>query len=88
MKRNRQNNPGRTMRDVDVLSGPGKICQAMQLNLEHDGIDMITSEVIWLEAGRKIPDTQIVADARINIDYAEEWALKPLRFTIKGSRYV
>lgn len=36
---------GAPMRDADLTSGPGKTCQALELNLAEDGLDLVTSEV-------------------------------------------
>lgn len=49
---------------------------------------MTSSDEIWLEDGEDLPGTNIVTGARINIDYAEEWAQKPLRFYILGNKSV
>lgn len=49
---------------------------------------MTSSDEIWLEDGEDLPGTNIVTGARINIDNAEEWAQKPLRFYILGNKSV
>ncbi|KAL6071158.1 putative 3-methyladenine DNA glycosylase [Balamuthia mandrillaris] len=79
---------GTPMKDTNLCSGPGKICQAMLLDLAYDGVDLPTHEDLFLEEGPPVPEKNIVASPRINIDYAEEWATKPLRFSIKGNPHV
>jgi len=76
------------VRDVDLTSGPGKICQALELALADDGLDLITSQMLWLEEGKKVDERNIVAGPRINIDYAQEWKDKPLRFLVWGNPHV
>ncbi|MBI3335301.1 MAG: DNA-3-methyladenine glycosylase [Candidatus Portnoybacteria bacterium] len=73
---------------ANIANGPGKLCNYLQLNKAHYGIDVCTSSELWLEAGEKVNSNDIVVSHRIGIDYAKEWALKPWRFYIKDSAYV
>lgn len=68
--------------NISVLSnGPGSLCQALGINRNFDGITL-DSSYIWLEdRGIIIPPEDIVVSPRVGIDYAEEDALKPWRFS-------
>jgi len=61
-------------------SGPGKVSVALGIHGKHQGNDL-TGETIWIEdRGIVVPKREIQKSARIGVDYAEEWALKPWRF--------
>ena len=38
----------RARRDVDLTSGPGKLCQALALDLGSNGVDLVSSRQLWL----------------------------------------
>jgi len=66
-----------------LTNGPGALCQALGINRALDGISLNSSK-IWLEdRGVIIPQERIQVSPRIGIDYAEEDALKPWRFSLK-----
>lgn len=64
-------------------SGPGRLCQAMGITLDDHGVDLITSDRLWLEPGP--PPAAIAASGRIGISRGTEhqW-----RFFEAGSAYV
>lgn len=74
--------------EVANTNGPGKLCKWLELNKSFYGEDLTKSKRIWLEQGKKIKPSQIIASRRIGIDYAQEWAKKPWRFYIKGNKFV
>lgn len=79
----------KTLKEKDLCNGPSKLCQALKISKDKfNKVDMTSSDEIWLEDGEDLPETKIVTGARINIDYAEEWAQKPLRFYILGNKSV
>ncbi len=77
-------------RDADLCSGPAKLCQAMGIDRAFNGIDLLSSESLFIERVRKpaLPARLIEAGPRVGIDYAEEWREKPLRFWVRGSVHV
>jgi len=65
----------------NLLSGPGKLSKAMGLHFSLTGISLL-DDVVWIEDnGIIIPQKNIIATPRIGVDYAEEDALLPYRFT-------
>lgn len=82
----RENRP-KCKKDFELCRGPAKLCQAMRINKDHNTVDMCVSMEIWVESDGYVVD-EIVSCPRIGIDYAEEWAGKPLRFYVKGNRCV
>ena len=76
----------RGVEDVrNLTSGPGKLCAAMGIDKSFYG-ESLTGERIRIEDRGLRPE--IVVSRRINVDYAEEWAEKLLRFTVKDSPFV
>jgi DNA-3-methyladenine glycosylase len=73
-------------RQVDLTNGPGKLCQALDIDNRLYGYDVTTGQDIWLEdSGQQFP---ISASPRVNIDYAAEYRDKPWRFYITGNPFV
>jgi DNA-3-methyladenine glycosylase len=75
-------------KDIELTSGPGKLCLAMGIDRDFDGASLLGQQIWIEETGRQIPPAQIRAGTRIGIDYAGEYALKPWRFWIKDNPYV
>jgi DNA-3-methyladenine glycosylase len=76
-------------KERELTSGPGKLCKALGLDRSFDGEDMTTSRRVWLEdAGARTRPGEVAEGPRIGIAYAEEYALKPWRFWIKGNAFV
>lgn len=68
-------------------NGPGRVCKAMGINLDDYGRDLCSDELFIAEP----PSAErfaITARPRVGVDYAGEWAVKPLRFYIEGNRCV
>jgi DNA-3-methyladenine glycosylase len=75
-------------RDVDLMNGPGKLCQALDIDRALDGASL-DSNKLWL-TGRDIDvsDDDIAVSPRIGIDNSGEAAAWPLRFFLRGNPYV
>ena len=77
---------GTGLKSLDMTNGPSKLTQALGVNKANSNkLDLTTSTELWIEDGPAVEDDQILACPRINIDYAEEWADKLLRFYIKDN---
>lgn len=72
--------------NTKLTAGPGMLSQAMGIRKHMTGYDLL-GETIWIAKG-DMERFEIKNDVRIGIDYAEEDALKPWRFTMKGNKYV
>ncbi len=71
-----------------LTAGPGMLTQALGITKAQYGIPITTGEKIWIEdRDLIIPADEILASPRVGIAYAEEDALLPWRFRIKGSRW-
>lgn len=69
----------------DLCSGPGKLCQAMNITKNFYGTDLCGEEIFIEE---KILNPEISATKRINIDYAGEAANFLWRFILVGSEFL
>lgn len=82
---------GGEMSDTELCSGPARLCQALAIHRRENGLDLVTSEELWVaEPGRGVPSldrSQIVRTARIGVAYAGDWAEKPLRFVVANSAF-
>ncbi len=72
-------------RERDLCSGPGKLTQALGIELDDNGVDLRRGPIVISSRPRAWRDVEIVADRRIGITHAPEL---PWRFTVAGSRFV
>ena len=66
--------------------GPGKLCQAMGITKNENGIDLTqTSGGLWIEEGVKVPNSLVTKGPRVGLNNTPEpWLSKPWRFLVKG----
>ncbi|HOA96168.1 DNA-3-methyladenine glycosylase [Acetivibrio saccincola] len=78
-------------RNTEVLknlcSGPGKLCQAMDITKKLHGIDLCGDNLYLLD-NEKVREEDIIFTPRINIDYAGEAKEYPWRFLIKDNKFI
>ena len=74
-----QDLPGKTR-------GPGLLCKAMEIDLRLNGQDLCSDD-FYIAAPPDHP-IAIVRRPRIGVDYAGEWAIRPLRFYIEGNAFI
>jgi DNA-3-methyladenine glycosylase len=75
-------------KDTDLMNGPGKICMAMDIDRRLDGTSL-RGDLLWLSArDLDLGDQEIAVTPRIGIDNSGDAAAWPLRFFIRGNRYV
>lgn len=76
--------------DTHLCSGPAKLCDALAIDLALNGVDLVTSNVLFIEQLRRttLASSCIVTSPRIGVAYAGDWAEKPLRFHIRDNPYV
>src|SRR5690625_1257704 len=71
----------------DNTHGPCRLCKASGRDLRHYGAALCGDE-LELPRPPTGPAIEIVSRPRIGVDYAGEWAKKPLRFYVRGSGFV
>lgn len=83
--RNRKGNTAK-LKMANLTNGPGKLCQAMNIDLNLNGMDLIKRTDLYLLDGNS-PD-KLVSAPRINIDYAQEYSHKLWRWFDPDSMFV
>lgn len=71
-----------------LTAGPGALAKALGINKNLNAKDLLGDE-IWIEDnGIHFKEEQIISSPRVGVDYAEDHALLPWRFYVKGNKYV
>lgn len=71
-------------RDVDLTSGPARLCDAFGIDAEQNGVRLDRGPLRILQ-GVDVPDEDVLVTPRIGIRKAADW---PLRFLVKRNRFV
>ena len=89
MRANRARKPRKgALRDQDLCSGPGRLCEALGIRRRLNGIDLAQSPELFIEPGKNYGPRALVRTTRIGIASAQEWATRPLRWYLKGNEHV
>jgi len=74
-----------------LTSGPGRLARALGIDRQANGLDLRQAP-LWVRrspVGRRLAAVHGVrAGARINVDYAGDWATRKWRFTLSEDRFV
>jgi DNA-3-methyladenine glycosylase len=70
---------------VNLTNGPGKLCQAFGIHRQHDSIDLVEHDSLWIEQPASPPSFQIARSPRIGIRHGAELLY---RFFVDGNRFV
>ncbi|MHB1176940.1 MAG: DNA-3-methyladenine glycosylase [Daejeonella sp.] len=74
--------------DRRLCQGPGTLAKAMGLTKLHNGYDL-QGDVIWLEDKNfNYKDEEVIASARIGMNFDGPYRTMPWRFYVKGNPYV
>jgi DNA-3-methyladenine glycosylase len=86
----RRQKPGRPpLKITALLNGPGKLCQALDIDRRLDRWDVTLGQALWLEPGEVVAEAEVATGPRLGIDYAApEDRLALWRFWLKGNRFV
>jgi DNA-3-methyladenine glycosylase len=87
IERMKKNRPG-ARREIDLTSGPGKICMALAIGRELDGEPLDGPTLFITGQSREITGEEIGVSPRIGIEGSGEAAHWPLRFFLKGNPFV
>ncbi|HEX6179546.1 MAG TPA: DNA-3-methyladenine glycosylase [Thermoanaerobaculia bacterium] len=75
-------------RDFDLTNGPGKICMAMDIDRKLDGERLDGDRLYITRRDMELGRDDIAVSPRIGIDNSGDAAAWPLRFFVRGNRYV
>jgi DNA-3-methyladenine glycosylase len=67
--------------------GPGLLCRALHIDRELNGASLL-GDRLWIEKPAAFRPPKVARSARIGVDYAGDWALKPWRYVDRDSPYV
>jgi len=71
-----------------ITAGPGALSQALGIDKQLNAKELSANE-IWIEDGGNLyREDEVVTTTRIGVAYAQEHALWPFRFYLKGNKYV
>jgi DNA-3-methyladenine glycosylase len=71
-----------------ITAGPGALAKALGIDKNLNSKDLLGDE-IWIEDNDVyFKPEQIIASPRIGVAYAQDHALLPWRFYVKGNKYV
>jgi DNA-3-methyladenine glycosylase len=77
----------RKLRPGDLAGGPGKLCRALAVGRELDGV-LLDRSPLFIAEGGPVGEAEVAAGPRIGVDYAGEAAAWPLRFAVRGNPHV
>ena len=78
---------GMSQLEPRLTAGPGVLSKALGIDRQHYGLDL-TGNTVWLEdKGVMLNNDDIIASARVGVDYAEEDARLPWRFRIRDNKW-
>jgi DNA-3-methyladenine glycosylase len=69
-------------------TGPGKLTRALGISVHDTGKSLLDNEIYIADDGFSIPKTDIIATARIGVDYAGADAALPYRFIIRDNPWI
>lgn len=63
---------------ISLTSGPARLCQALDIDRRHDGLDLLTSDQVWIEENDQfdLHKLNIRCGTRIGISLSAELALR------------
>ena len=89
MRANRASPRRRTpLRDVDLCSGPARLCQAFSIDRDLDGVDLCTDKRVFIAPSQGDTGRPVRVTARIGVESAGVWARRRLRFFFADSPHV
>jgi DNA-3-methyladenine glycosylase len=70
--------------------GPGRLCRTLGIDRGQNALDLTADGAggLWIERRPGAPVGEIATSPRIGVDYAGEWAARPWRFFLPGSRHL
>ena len=75
-------------RDFDLMSGPGKLCAALDIDRRLDGEPLDGDRLFITASEGAVNELDIAVSARVGVEGAVEAAHWPLRFYLRGNRCV
>lgn len=77
---------GAAVPDERLGAGPGNVCAALAIDRHLNGVDLVGEGPLRIAPAQ--PPSASAPRTRIGVAYAGEWAARPWRFVVPGSRHV
>ncbi len=74
--------------DNTLTKGPGNVSRALGITTNYNGVALTDNTIFIAKDDYVLNEKDIIATARIGVNYAEEDALLPYRFILTTSKYV
>ncbi len=74
--------------DNTLTKGPGNVSRALGITTNYNGVALTNNIIFIAKDDYVLNEKDIIATARIGVNYAEEDALLPYRFILTTSKYV
>jgi DNA-3-methyladenine glycosylase len=71
-----------------LTAGPGAMSMALGITTGLTGTSLLSDQLYIEDRGIVIPEQEIMTGTRVGVAYAQEDALRPYRFWVKGNKYV
>lgn len=71
-----------------LCRGPGNLARALAVDRSLDGVDLCTSQTLFVEIGSPVPASRLRRTPRVGVGYAGAWAGRRLRWFMRDSRCV
>lgn len=75
-------------REFDLMNGPGKICMAMAIDRALDGVPLDGNTLYITGRDIEVAEDDIAVSSRVGVENSGDAAHWPLRFFLRGNRYV
>jgi DNA-3-methyladenine glycosylase len=76
---------GSTPRDADLCRGPGRLCAALAIDRTLSGVDMTSSDRLFVELARTraLPASRLAVTRRVGVEGAGAWGRRRLRWLVR-----
>ncbi|HEY76410.1 MAG TPA: DNA-3-methyladenine glycosylase [Thermoflexia bacterium] len=73
----------------DLTNGPGRLCQALGIDLRFDGADLCAPDaLLFVEEGEPVPDDRVGRSPRVGVTGDERARTAPWRLFVKDSPFL
>lgn len=79
---------GKANADFTLTRGPGNLSKALGLHVSQSGWSLLSNEFFIADDSVAFSSKETARSPRIGVDYAEEDALLPYRYFVKGNPFV
>jgi DNA-3-methyladenine glycosylase len=83
MRRRRKGRDG-----VELTNGPAKLCYALKIDRTMNGVDLVTSQHLWLERDDGFADDEVTTGPRVGVRGGQQAVTVAWRYWVSGNPFV